>query len=510
MSKALRKIGKFYSSMIMGNIGIFIFIGLLSVVFQEQGWFPNKNIYAISQFVYEMILPVCISYLGGERIGGRTGGILAVLMTAGCLTANAKTGILVGMLAAPVGGYTWKYGGEPLKARAGSSAQMLTGNLLAGVWGCVFAIGGYYILSPFLDVISKGLTVGVHGLLEKNMLGVLSILVEPAKVVFLNNIVNHGILVPLGMSQLKETGSSVLFLVESNPGPGLGMLAALYFMHRNKKDEYATAMVAHSIGGLHEVYFPEVLSNLWLIIPLIAAGMSGSLWFQASGCGLKAPVSPGSIITILLMAGKENLFKAAAGILISAGVSFAGSVVVLKAQRLIKLTRADEKTEPEKPEEGQGKTEQEKREERPEEAEPEKPEEKQAAEQQMLEGKLFLEESAMDFTENTEKAETIYRNEEKKMPIQKIGFICDAGVGSSVMGAALFRRKLAQNQLTGIQVEAYAYDQIPEGLDLIVCQKDFLRLLPEMHGDTEVFAVESLMGGTAFEKLIEVIHKRNG
>lgn len=456
MGRFLRKIGRFYSSIIMGNVGVFIFIGLLSVIFQEQGWYPNEDIYEISQFVYRLILPVCIAYLGGEKTGGHTGGILAVLMTAGCLTYDTQAGILVGMIAAPVGGYAWKYGGENLKRRAGSSAQMLVGSLLVGVWGCILAAGGYYIMSPVLQMVSEVLGTCVNVMTEWNMLAALSIIVEPAKVLFLNNIVNHGILVPLGMEQLQKAGSSVLFLVEANAGPGLGLLTALFFAQRERREEHAASMIAQSAGGLHEVYFPEVLSDLWLLLPLIGAGAAGNLWFQLSGCGLKGPVSPGSIITILVMAGKENIVKIAIGIALSAAVSFTGSMIVLKIQ-----TRRKNK----------------------------------------------------ENTENIENIDTMeifaYGKEETEMPIHTIGFVCDAGVGSSVMGAALFRRKLAQNQICGVQVEAYACDQIPGKLDLIVCQKDFLRLIKDVSQDTEIFPVDSFMGGEAFEALIEMIHRRN-
>lgn len=482
MGKRLRNIGKFYSSIFMGNIGLIIFIGLFFVLFQEHGWFPNEELYEISQLVYLVILPVRIGYAGGERIAGKSGGILAVLMVAGALQADLNVGILAAMIAGPLGGAVWKYAGSRMKERSGGSLQMLSGNLLTGILGGILAILAYEVLAPLLLWISAEISTCLKTLVEYRLLVLMNVLIEPLKVLFLNNIVNHGILVPLGMSQMQEAGKSVLFLLEANPGPGFGMLAALFVVYREKRQEYGTAMFAQGAGGVHEVYFPFVLENLWLVFPLIAGGAAGTLWFELTDTGLTAPVSPGSIITILLMAGKENLVGAAGGMVISAGVSFLGSMVVLRLQG--KQTEITDT--------GSGKTE---------------------------ERHVKTEEAQEDFqTEETKiqrvqteetSGEEANNKEEKKMTIKKIGFICDAGVGSSAMGAALFRRKLMQNRIPDVEVQAYASDQIPEDLDLIVCQKDFLRLLPEGVKDTETLAVDSLMGGEAFDELIITIQERN-
>ncbi|MDO4306662.1 MAG: hypothetical protein Q4C77_07490 [Eubacteriales bacterium] len=482
MNKRLHDIGKFYSSIFMGNIGLFLFIGLLSVIFQEQGWFPNEKLYNISQLVYEVVLPTCIGYVGGEKIAGRSGGILAVLMVAGVLTADVHVGILAAMIAGPVGGAVWKYAGSRMKERVGSSLQMLAGNLLIGILGSLLAVLGYYILEPAVTWWAEGISGCLKALIEHRLLLLANVFIEPMKVFFLNNIVNHGMLVPLGMNQIQEGGKSVLFLLESNPGPGFGMLLALFLTQRERRGEYGTALFAQGAGGIHEVYFPYVLANLWLLLPLIAGGAAGTLCFELLHVGVTAPVSPGSIITILIMAGKENLLTAAGGIAVSAAVSFAGSLLVLgfRRQRRENSKPMKESTE--------------KLTEEPIEESTEKPTEKPTEEltEELIEEPIV---------------EPI--KEETRMPLKNIGFVCDAGVGSSAMGAALFRRKLAQNGIQGVAVQAYASDQIPKSLDLIVCQKDFLRLLPDGTKEMEIFAVDSLMGGEAFDKLINTIKERN-
>ena len=507
MNKRLHDIGKFYSSIFMGNIGLFIFIGLLSVIFQERGWFPNEELYAISQLVYEVVLPTCIGYVGGEKIAGRSGGILAVLLVAGALSADAYVGILAAMIAGPIGGAVWRYAGSRIKARVGPSLQMLSGNLLIGMLGSILAVFGYYVLAPAVTWTAEVISGGLKVLIEHRLLLFVNVFIEPMKVFFLNNIVNHGILVPLGMNQIQEGGNSILFLLESNPGPGFGMLMALFRTFRERRGEYGTAMLAQGAGGIHEVYFPYVLDNLWLLLPLIAGGAAGTLWFELMHVGVTAPVSPGSIITVLIMAGKENLVTAAAGIVVSAAVSFGGSVFVLGIQKQGRgtvfeeeeerdvQTAACEKQNEDTKEQGlaivgntEGKNE-------------------EQSSDRMEEPKEKRKEEAKKETREEIMEETM--EEEVRMPVRNIGFVCDAGVGSSAMGAALFRRKLAQNGIQGVQVQAYASDQIPKGLDLIICQKDFLHFLPDGLGEIEVFAVDSLMGGEAFDELMNTIQERN-
>lgn len=487
MGKQLRRIGKFYSSIMIQNIGIFIFIGLLSVLFQENGWLPNENIYAISQFTYATVLPLFIAYTGGSRAGNHIGGILAVLFAAGCVMSNTREGIIAGMVAAPLGA-VWKCVCEPLIGKVRSSAQMLIRNLMMGLCAGILSITGYYILAPVLELIRSGLMFCINQLMEHELTAALNLIIEPAKILFLNNIINHGILIPLGMEQISETGKSVLFLVETNPGPGLGMLAALYCTCKNRKSEYGQTMAVHAVGGLHEVYFPKVLENLWLLLPLSLAGMAGTAWFEMTDCGLYGPVSPGSIITIVLMAGKSSAVKVSAGILISAGISFAGSMLILRIRKAhgevhgesdigepeVKTAMPDETPQP-KIEEMQQKCNIQK-------TEPE-------AQRRELEHKS--------------------EKEDVHMKIRKVGFVCDAGVGTSAMGAALFRRQLAGQRIEGIEVEAFASDQIPGNLDLIVCQKDYRKLLSDRHSGAEIFAMESLMDRNGFERLITIIRERN-
>lgn len=441
--RMIHKIGKFYTRIIMKNIGIFIFIGLLSVLFHEHGWYPNKDIYAISEFAYQAILPLMVAFEGGQLVGGAGGSMLALLAVSGVLAADPAIGFFCGMLMGPFSGWVWRQEERWIQNRAGASVQMLIKNLCIGVSGGILALAGFYLVAPLLSGLGTIISHGAGFLVERRLLGLLNVLIEPAKVFFLNNLVDHSILVPLGIAQVQETGSSIFFLLETNPGPGLGLLCALYYVKKNQRSEYASALLAEAVGGIHEVYFPCVLSNLWLIFPLILGGMTGTFCFQFLGAGARATVSPGSFFTILLMAGKDGMLPTAAGVCASAVVTFICSLVVLRRKK-----------RPEAP--------------------------------------LCEKECVPEEEENM-----------KLMEIKRIAFVCDGGMGSSAMGAALFRRMLSRVGIEGIQVEAFAADLVPQDVDLIVCQKDFYTMLPEDLKAKAAFTVDSLVRQEEYEGLVE-------
>lgn len=464
MKKSIQRIGKFYTRVVMKNIGIFIFIGLLSVVFNDYGWLPNKNMYALSQFAYYYILPVMVAYAGGQAAGGQFGGILAVLGMCGLVSANENIGLFGAMIFGPLGGMLWKYEQELLEEKAASNMQMLWKNLGVGISGGILASGGFYIIAPFIQSVMDIVRLGIRFLVDCNLMWMLSVVIEPAKVFFMNNVINHGILIPLGMDQTAEFGKSCLFLLETNPGPGAGLLAALWYVRAQRREEYASALLAQAAGGIHEVYFPFVLADMWLLIPLILGGMAGGICFELLQGGLQSAVSPGSFISILILAGKDSMGAAAAGMLVSAVVSFAGSVIYLKTA-----------SGKQKEQEAVGK-------------EPEL---------------LKHEEEPVETVHKQKKEELTEKEPEMAgKRIQKIGFVCEGGMGSSAMGAAIFRRTLAKHQLTGIQVEVFSADLIEGEVDLIVCQEDFYRVAQDDLKEKKIYTVESFLKAEEYERLI--------
>lgn len=468
MRNAIHKFGKFYSNIMINMIGIFIFVGILSVIFGDYGWAPNENIYAISQFVYSYVIPALIAYAAGNHMGqiyekrpdvpktgiNHAGGAIAVMAAAGVMIADKNCAILGAMILGPICGMLWKNVLEPLTRKAVQGMEMLTRNLVAAIVGAVFSIAAYYVLTPVLSAVTHLIMMGVDWLIAHKLICLTSILIEPAKVFFLNNSIHHGILLPLAMQQAEQSGSSMLFLLETNPGPGLGVLLALWLLNRKKRKEYAAYMFVECIGGIHEIYFPEVLANLWLLLALIPGGMVGILCmsvFHVASAGL---VSPGSILTVLFMSGHHVLATLFA-VAISTAVSCAIAFFILKRQGKW-CTEAAISAQEEKKEEVQEK-------------------------RQML--------------------------EKGQMQEIKIGFICDAGVGSSAMGAALFRRKLKEEGMDGITAEAYAVDQIPEDLTIGVCQRAFLEILQKESNLSNIVTMESLLNQTEHLALIEKLRK---
>lgn len=463
MNKLLHRFGKYYSKVIINNIGIFIFVGILSVVFGDCGWLPNRDIYAISQFVYKYVIPIMIAFEGGTQIvmtdkrltdvRVRTGGAIAVMATIGMIVADENIGVLAAMILAPVCGNIWKYTINKFELKIKSGLEMLVRNLTAAIIGCIMTLLSFYLLEPVLSLFADTLMKMVNCLIDKKLIWLSSFIIEPGKVFFLNNSINHGILVPLGIQQAKETGRSILFLLEANPGPGLGILLALYFVEKEKREKYSSFMFAHFIGGLHEIYFPEVLANISLLPSLIMGGIAGNICFLTFNAAATGVVSPGSIITICLVCVPGKIIPVITGVIVSAAVSAISAVLILKLRE--KFSSGDRKTE------------------------------------------------AVSIPADSEvKNEDTHKTVDRKM-INKIGFVCNAGVGSSAMGAALFRRKLKEEGIEGIEVAAYPADGIPDNIDLIICQKDLKNLMLSNVDDKKVYTVESLMNQIEYADIID-------
>lgn len=507
MKILLHRFGKFYNRVVLNFIGIFIFVGILSIVSGDFGWMPNKDIYAISQFVYHVVIPVLIAYAAGNQVkcfhgeewsdDRYGGGAVSVMAVSGILLAVPENGILSAMVLGPFCGFLWKNLIEPLLKKLNTELEMLLSNLLMAVTGGVMAVFSFYLAAPVLSCGIGVLFKGMDFLLDHHLLFLFSVFIEPLKVFFLNNSIHYGILLPLGMQQAELTGGSVLFLLESNPGPGFGVLAALYLFEKRKRKEYAACMFAEAVGGIHEVYFPKVLSNLWLMPALILGGTAGNLWFSLTKTALAGIVSPGSILSILLVCEKGQVGFAFLGVLLSAFVAASVSVFILYIQKT--YHRKKEQMDSEKETESSGRQIREKA----------SAEEKQMTEvhayqkeKESMERKI-IEKLKMGNVESEMQEKEKVMMENKTVSIRKIGFVCDAGVGSSAMGAALFRRRLKELGITGVEVLAYAADQIPEDVTMIVCQKDFKELLPPGGNWEHLYVVDSLLDPSEYNGIIE-------
>lgn len=425
----VQKLGTALSGMVMPNIAAIIAWGLITAIFMEKGWFPNKQIAELIDPMLDYLLPLLIGYVGGRMVDEERGAIVGAIATMGVVVGSDVPMFLGAMIMGPLGGYCIKKLDELFQAKIRSGFEMIYNNFSSGIMGMLLAILGVYIVNPIVSSGSHLMSQGVDWIISIHMLPLANIFIEPAKVLFLNNAIGNGILVPLGIQQAASAGKSVLFLLESNPGPGLGVLLAFMFFGKgNAKASAPGAAVIQFIGGIHEIYFPYILMKPALFLAVIAGGVTGTFTFQLFGAGLKAAASPGSIIAIMMMTAQGSYLGVLAGIASAAIVSFIIAAIILKADR---KSEGDDEF---------------------------------AAKQREME--QMKAESKGQATETTDL--TDYAN------VKKIIFACDAGMGSSAMGASLLRDKVKKAGLNEISVTNTAVSRLKDEPNLLVVTQEEL------------------------------------
>jgi PTS system mannitol-specific IIC component len=329
--------------MVIPNIGAFIAWGLITAFFIPTGWVPNEDLVQLVDPMIFFLLPILIGYTGGHLVAGQRGAVVGAIATAGVAIGGfvgtevggevVKTPMFLGaMIAGPLGGWLIKQFDGMVAGRIPTGFEMLVGNFSAGILGAILAILGYLAIGPTVAVISSAAGDAVDFLFDNRLLPLASIIVEPAKVLFLNNAINHGVLAPLGVAAAAENGKAIHFLIETNPGPGLGLLLAYWFFGpRSVRPTAPGAIIIHFFGGIHEIYFPYVLMRPVLILAMIAGGMSAVFTFIVTGAGLVSTPSPGSIFAYLAVTPRGNHFGVLAGVAVGAAVSFAVASLILKA-----------------------------------------------------------------------------------------------------------------------------------------------------------------------------------
>lgn len=420
MKTALQKFGKFLSAMVMPNIGAFIAWGFITAIFIADGWWPNEQLASIQPYMLTYLLPILIAATGGRMIAKDRGMVMGAIAIVGCIAGVGGTEgqpmLMAAMIMGPFAGWVIKKFDQMMEGHMPAGFEMLINNFSVGILGMILAIIGYYFIGPVMTGILSVLSAGVALLINNSLLPLVAIFVEPAKVLFLNNAINHGIFTPIGVEQAVETGKSIMYMLESNPGPGLGVLLAYWLFSADKttKDSAPGAIIIHFLGGIHEIYFPYILMNPVVIIAPILGNICAITFYTLFNCGLKGPASPGSIIAYLSMAPKGETLMVLLGVLIAAGVSF------LVASPIIKLSNA-------------------------------KGTSLEAAKDQM----------------QTMKAQS--KGQKSILTAKKIVFACDAGMGSSAMGATKFRNRLKAVR-PDIVVTNTSVDNIPSDCDITVVQ----------------------------------------
>lgn len=464
MKEKVQVFGRFLSGMVMPNIGAFIAWGLITALFIETGWCPNEK---LAQFVTPMstvLLPLLIAYTGGSAVAGQRGGVIGAIATMGVIVGSDIPMFIGAMIVGPLAAWIIKKFDKAVEGHIKAGFEMLVNNFSLGIIGAILACLAMYGVAPLVTGMNSVMRAGVDVFVSHGLLPLASIFIEPAKVLFLNNAINHGILSPMGIQQVEETGKSIFFLLEANPGPGLGILLAYCIAGKgNAKNSAPGAVIIHFLGGIHEIYFPYILMNPLLLISVIAGGASGIFCFNLFNVGLTAPASPGSIIAIMMMAEKHSYFGLIVGVAVAALVSFAISVPILKFMG--KDTSLEDAQR-----------------------------QKDAMKKQAK--GIAAETAATVPAANTGK-------------VTKIAFACDAGMGSSAMGATVLKKKLAAAGLEGIEVIHTPVSSIPADVQIVVTHEELGERAAHSNPNAERILITNFLAAPEYATLVENLKKRN-
>jgi mannitol PTS system EIICBA or EIICB component len=458
----VQKLGSTLSSMVMPNIGALIAWGVLTALFIPDGYLPNESFATMVGPMLTYLIPILIGYTGGKVIAGDRGAVVGAIATMGVIVGTDIPMLLGAMIMGPLGGWVIKKFDEMFQDKIRAGFEMLVNNFSAGLIGFALALLGFVAIGPVVNTLTEAMASGVEVIVNAHLIPLANIFIEPAKILFLNNAINHGILTPLGTEQVSEFGKSILYLLEANPGPGLGVLLAFTLFGKGAaKSSAPGAIIIHFIGGIHEIYFPYVMMKPIMFLAVIAGGVSGSFTFQLLGAGLRAPASPGSIIAIMAMTPFNSVMSVVsvlAGIAVGAGVSFVIAAAILKADAKNTVDNFEEQV------------------------------------QQTQAAKLSSKGIAVQPVSG----------------INRIIFACDAGMGSSAMGASILRKKVKEAGLAQ-QVSNSAINNLQDDANaLIVTQEELQERAKQKAPNATFVAVENFLNSPRYDEIVASLSGNTG
>ncbi|OTN77989.1 PTS system mannitol-specific IICBA component [Enterococcus sp. 8G7_MSG3316] len=458
----VQKLGSTLSSMVMPNIGALIAWGVLTALFIPDGYLPNESFATMVSPMLTYLIPILIGYTGGKVIAGDRGAVVGAIATMGVIVGTDIPMLLGAMIMGPLGGWVIKKFDEMFQDKIRAGFEMLVNNFSAGLIGFALALIGFVAIGPVVNTLTEAMASGVEVIVNAHLIPLANVFIEPAKILFLNNAINHGILTPLGTEQVSEFGKSILYLLEANPGPGLGVLLAFTLFGKGAaKSSAPGAIIIHFIGGIHEIYFPYVMMKPIMFLAVIAGGVSGSFTFQLLGAGLRAPASPGSIIAIMAMTPFNSVMSVVsvlAGIAVGAGVSFVIAAAILKADAKNTVDNFEEQV------------------------------------QQTQAAKLSSKGIAVQPVSG----------------INRIVFACDAGMGSSAMGASILRKKVKEAGLAQ-QVTNAAINNLQDDANaLIVTQEELQERAKQKAPHATFVAVENFLNSPRYDEIVASLSGNGG
>ncbi len=461
LKASVQKLGSQLSSMVMPNIGAFIAWGLFAALFIPTGYLPNEELNVITGTMQTYLLPLLIAYSGGNLVYGQRGAVIGAIATMGVIAGSDVPMFIGAMMMGPFAGWVIKKFDEIFQDKIPSGFEMLVNNFSSGIIGFILAIIGFFAVGPMVTTLTNWMALGVEQIISWGALPLTNILIEPAKILFLNNAINHGILTPLGNLQVSEVGKSILFLLEANPGPGLGVLLAFAIFGRGSaKGSSWGAMLIHFIGGIHEIYFPYVMTNPLLILAVIAGGITGTFVLNLFSVGLTGPASPGSILAILGVTARGDHLGVLAGVIAAAAVSFVVAALILR------FSGQDEKSL----------------------------EEQQAASQR-AKAESKGQTTDLDVEELSDEVPTAEE-------IDRIIFACDAGMGSSAMGASLLRKKAKQIGLDKGITNSAINNLVDDAKTLVITQEELTPRARRQAPSSTHISVENFLDGDRYDEIL--------
>lgn len=452
----VQNFGSFLSSMVMPNIAAFIAWGFLTALFIPKGWIPNERFANLVDPIIIYAIPILIAYTGGNIVNPRMGGVVGAIATMGAIVGSEQKMLVAAMVLGPLSAWILKKIQNAYDGHVKSGFEMLVNNFVAGFLALGLSLFAYVAIAPVMEGLLNILSTGVDWLVQRRLLPLVHIFVEPAKILFLNNAINHGIFTPIGLNQVEKAGKSMLFMIESNPGPGFGVLLA--YMIAGKKNEKASAFGASIIqvfGGIHEIYFPYILMNPKLLIATILGGMSSTFLLELLNGGLVASPSPGSLISWILLTPKGSYLPTI--------IAFAVSTVVSMIVALPIIRNAKDN----------GKS---------------------------------LDEATNDMKDTKANKTVAKRPANTNLAdTKKIIFACDAGMGSSAMGASILKKKVKEAGLDDIEVRNVAIPQIPDDADVVITHEDLTERAMQKNNNAYHVSVKNFMQAPEYDQLVAEI-----
>ncbi|MFT3887110.1 MAG: PTS mannitol transporter subunit IICBA [Arachnia sp.] len=485
---AIQKFGTFLSGMIMPNIPALIAWGLLTAFFIPVGWVPNAPLALLVGPTIHYLLPLIIANTGGRMVYDFRGGVVGTLATMGAIAgsdhliaqfnaANGLTGdaamgqihMFIGaMIMGPLGALVMKKLDALWAGKVRAGFEMLVDMFSAGIAAFLLMLFSFTVVARLVNALMDVLGGAVAWLIETGLLPLVSIIIEPAKVFFLNNAINHGVLTPLGTNQLGVDHKSILFLLEANPGPGLGLLLAFTFFGLGAARASAPgAAIIHFFGGIHEIYFPYVLMKPALLLAVIGGGMTGVATNMIFKTGLRGPAAPGSFLAIMFQTAEGSYFGVVLSVILSATVSFLIAAFILRLSRKRDLEKGDA---------GDLSA--------------------AIAKTQANKGKKSDALSALGGAAGAAAVSG---------PITSIVFACDAGMGSSAMGASVLRKKIKDAGYGNVTVVNKAVRNLEDNIDVLVTQRELGERATALAPSAVAVFVDNFMNSPRYDEVLQMV-----